>query len=225
MLKIKKLLILTMVFVAANSNANELIATDALEALAADAKFTRQVSGGLTIAAGLGFTAIGIAASQSCNENNGDCMDDYSGLVIGTGLVMAGLGGLQLIIPTDSERSLAAVNNIDDDMRRESRAYAELDGLASKAKTGRLLSGGLSAGLGFFYLVAPAPYEELETLYLYNGILLASMGVAQLIIPTKVERVFSRVEKQKSYISQLDYAFGLSFSQLGEPSLRVNLSF
>lgn len=214
----------------AQSSEIDLSASDALEGLADESRFQRQLSGGLTVAGGGALMLVGFATRPDEDdytfESDYKAAEDTSNFLVIGGAILTGAGVLQLAIPSAPERSWNRVERIDDAQRRNDRAYSELSQLANNARTGRLLGGGFSLGLSAYYFLATPEDDSLDNYYLYNGLIFGALGASQLLVKSPAERTFDRLESDRQTASSgPDINFGIALNRSGGAGLGMNVRF
>lgn len=179
-------------FTLAKSNTVTNIAEVSLK-MVADRDRTGRVIGGACLVAGGGLIAVsGIAAGN-----------EVTGPLLIVGGIIAGSGGLILLIPTQSEKEYRKVMKVADPGEREYAAEVSLEYLADKAKRNRIISGISSAASGVLNLYVyksnvDSGNSELASTNLYSAIISFGTAAYQFLVPSYVERINDKVKQQKA---------------------------
>lgn len=179
---------------------NTTFAYDALSVLSDDKRFSRKLSGGLTIAAGGGLFLIGAVIPDTTVEcGYRTCIEyDNSGaksFMYLFGGVTAAVGVATLLIPTRAERDFIYVDRIKDVNQRESVAFTRLGNLAQSAKISRYGSGAVYAAASVYYLTMTQD-ADLGDFALYNGLVLGAVSAFSFLVESPEEKAFKSVESR-----------------------------
>jgi hypothetical protein len=183
---------------AANFNQPSLSA-EALLGNLAQAKKTNRIIGGITLTAlGIGTGAL-VSTIDSDDYNNKDDAETVKTVGYICAGIITGGGIITLALPSEAENHYRDVKMIDDTGARENAAYGSLVFLAEKAKTERMMSGTVSAGMAFYYLFAADPvyyYDGTPSDYnTYCGLVFAAGAVSSLFIQSVEEKVLEQYER------------------------------
>ncbi len=213
----------------AQTQSVRLTATDALEGLSEEARFNRRLGGTVTLIGGGVLAGIGSALSPEREDyfyqSDYEAAQSASTAVVFSGVVVAGIGVAQLLIPSSAERAWSRVEGIEEEERRENRAFSELNRLANSARASRLLGGAVSLGVGLYYLTATPEYPELENSYQYNGILFSAIGAANLLIPSSAERTVDQLNQQQAVSDSASLNWNLAVTRSGGIAVGPQLTF
>jgi hypothetical protein len=171
-----------------------------LDELATRAKKMRISSGIQSMILGVIVSGVGVAFLATGNDAE---VTEAGGYLLAGGVVVSGLGALDLAVKSGLERKNEHAQTLS---LAEREAYCA-DALASeskKAQIGRYISGGLALGLATFCLVAkPLPVTD-EFIYqdfdwnIYGAVAFGLSGMASILIPSYEERTYRRYQDEKA---------------------------
>ncbi|MCK4261269.1 MAG: hypothetical protein KAX49_20010 [Halanaerobiales bacterium] len=194
-------LILTNSSYIAKSNFEENIAQISLKQVAERERSKRNLIGGTLIATGGGLAVLGVALGE----------DAIVPLSI-TGGIVAGAGAVFLALPTDLEKGYKEIMLISDPEDREYASEEFLAYEAIEAAGTRFVSGITNTGLALYYFVWQPNHRdedyENDMDDIMTGITCGALAAYNFLVPTHIEKVYSRVEDVKERKVNVSFRFG-----------------
>ena len=176
----------------ADSNKYRISASTTLESLAIDKKSERQVIGGGLLAGS------GVLFSLPLLINLGHHTAEQA--LIGSGVIVGGIGILVLLIKNKVEKKYDSIKDIDNQDEKEELAYNHLVYLADEAKRGRQYAMVTFGAISAYSLLGGAinqyKHARFEDKNLYNGLFNGALALYHYKVLSKEEKALENYSNQ-----------------------------